>query len=101
MAVELIPPMAEQPTLVGKLQTLWDFIVVKLAVIAAILGAVGLGIPVIQGTIAPDFLTWVPVGFVHLCQFCGILVTLGIIPARGIAQPNLPAKQAARVANQP
>ncbi len=95
---EMIQPVAEAPTFIAKLQTLWDFTVVKLAALAAILGALGLGIPTIQQTIAPDFLTWVPAWFIHACQLCGILVTLGIIPARGIAQPNLPAKQAARIA---
>lgn len=92
----MISSVADQPTFIGKLQALWDFTTVKLAVIAGILGAVGLGIPAGQALFGADFLTWVPNWFVHTCQGCGFLVTLGIIPARGTVQPNLAAKQAAR-----
>jgi hypothetical protein len=94
----LIPPVAEQPTFIGKLQALWDFTSVKLAVLAGLLGAIGLGIPAGQQIFGADFMSWVPAWFVHTCQVCGLLVTLGIVPARGTSQPDLPAKQAQRAA---
>lgn len=93
----LIPPVAEQPSVIGKLQALWDFTTVKLAVLAALLGAIGLGIPAARvGLDDPTFMNWLPMWFLHACQLCGLLVTLGIVPARGTVQPSLPAKQAAR-----
>jgi hypothetical protein len=101
MAVDLIPPVAAQPTVLGKIQALWDFTVVKLAVVAATLGAIGLGVPALRVAISdPTFMDWLPLWFLHACQLCGLLVTLGIIPARGIAQPSLPVKQAIRAAKQ-
>jgi hypothetical protein len=97
----LIQPVAEQPTFIGKLQALWDFTTVKLAILAALLGAIGLGIPAVRNVMDDQtFMNWLPVWFLHVCQFAGLLVTLGIVPARGTVQPNLPAKQAAR-ANVP
>lgn len=92
----LIPPVAEQPTWVGKLQALWDFTTVKLAIIAGTLGAIGLAAPVGQAICGPDFLGWVPLWFQHTCQGCALLVTIGIVPARGTVQPGLAQKQAER-----
>lgn len=94
----LIEPVAAQPTFIGKLQALWDFSTVKLAVLAGVLGAIGLGVPAGQQLFGADFMSWVPPIALHICQVCGLLVTLGIIPARGTVQTNLPAKQAARAA---
>ena len=95
----LIQPVAEQPTTLGKIQALWDFTTVKLAVLAALLGAIGLGIPAVRSMMNDQtFMDWLPVWFVHACQFAGLLVTLGIVPARGTVQSNLPVKQAQRAA---
>ena len=99
MAVELIQPVAIQPTLWGKLATLWDFAVVKLWAVTGVLATIGLGIPAIQETFPSwHFLEWMPVWFIHLCQFCALLSFLGIAPTRVVAQPNLPAKAAVRAA---
>lgn len=98
----LIEPVASQPTLLTKLQAIWDFTTVKLVVLATGLGAIGLGIPSYNAIFpGSDALTWVPPWFLHTCQGCAFLVTLGIIPARVTPQPNLPAKQAARAASAP
>jgi len=93
----LIKSVADQPTFLGKLQTLWDFTTVKLAVIAGILGAIGLAIPTWQH-FDPTALTWVPAWFQHTCQACALLVTIGIVPARGTVQPGLQEKQTLRTA---
>lgn len=95
----LIEPVAMQPTFIGKLQAMWDFTTVKLVVIAGILGAIGISVPAGQRLFGADFMSWMPLWLVHLCQTCGLLITIGILPARVTVQPNLPAKQAQRAAD--
>lgn len=98
----LIEPVASQPTLLTKLQAIWDFTTVRLWALAGSLALIGFGIPTIQATF-PDWhvLDWVPLWFLHICQACAGASFLGILPARVTIQPNLPAKQAARSASVP
>jgi hypothetical protein len=67
---------------VQSLGELWDFWTVKLAAIASVLGTIGVAWPSVPPATADAF----PIWFGGACQFCALLITLGIIPARAVRQ---------------
>ena len=68
--------------LIDDIDRLWQFWSTKLAILAGILGGAALLLP----TLAPEQVALLPAWFVKGVQLTGILVTLGIIPARAIKQ---------------